>query len=341
LEEQIEEVPIDLEELSEEETEMLFSTVLDDDGSLSLKEIYPKTVNKKEQGRYYIAGTITGYEDKFDRPVYFCEGAHEEALPFWKDKKLFTFHNEQQYPLGKFEEAFMDGANVKILGWTDKKELYDVVKSGKMNELSARIVPKKVIYNRQKKKFGIVTYRPKEGSMVNFQGYEPAKVEIIGTNKEKVREILMNEKKDETIVLKQDGQKVSMTEKTEVKEEKFDEKTLKILELEKELKVIKFKELHSKAINLDKVTEFMLKYEVSDEDAEQMLVKEKEIDDVIKIAQSEQVKEKDKLDENRTNKAVPRVVEPVSEPPKEKTTLEEFRETLDARVEHAFRRGYK
>ena len=335
--ESTDEIEIDLEELSEEETEILFSTVLDSDGTLSLNKIHPKTITRKDKGKYYIAGTITGYEDKFDRPVYFCEGAHEEALPYWKGKKLFTFHKDDKYPLGKFEEAFMDGPNVKILGWTDDKELYDVVKSGKMNELSGRIVPKKVIYNRKKKKFGIVTYRPKEGSMVNFQGYEPAKIEIIGTNREKIREILMNESKDETIVLKKDEQEISMSE------EKFDEKDQKILELEKKLKVIKFKEKHEDAINLDKVTEFMLKYEVSDEDAEQMLVKEekKEADEVIKIAPSEQVKEKDKLDEDRTNKAVPRAVEEIAEPPKEKTELEKFRETLDARVEHAFRRGYK
>ena len=345
LEEEIEEIPeeeeLELYELSEEETQMLFSTVLDETGTLSLNKVYTKPIPKKEKDKYYFAGTITGYEDKFDRPVYFVEGAHEEALPYWNEKKLFTFHNDKQYPLGKFEEAFMDGPNVKILGWTDDRELYDNIKAKKMTEMSGRIVPKKVIYNRKKKKFGIVKYRPKEGSMVNFQGYEPAKVEILGTNKNKVRDLLMK-KKDEAILLQSKENEIKLSEETQP-EQKFEEKDKKILELERELKVMKFKEEHPDATNIDKVIEFMLKYEVSEDDAKDMLTVE-EAEKIIKEPQAvkiEVIEEEGKLSKTRENKELPRVAEAVSEPPKEKTAEEKFRETLDERVEHAFRRGYK
>jgi len=326
IEEITEEEEIDLEELTDEETQILFNAVLDEDGCLSLNKVFTKPIPKKEKDKYYFAGTITGYEDKFDRPVYFVEGAHEEALPYWSGKKLFTFHEEKMFPLGKFEEAFMDGLSVKVLGWTDNRDYYETVKAGKMPELSARIIPKKVIFNRKKKKFGIVQYRPKEGSAVNFQGYEPAKVEILGTSKEKVRNLLMTNK-DKTILLEADDTS---------EEIKFDEKDKKIVELEKELKFIKFKEKHPDAINLDKVIDFMLKYEVSEEDAEEILV----IEEAVKI--EEIIKEEEgNLGEDRTNEELPIVTEEISEPPKEKSELEKFRETLDARVEHAFRRGYK
>ena len=342
LEEEIVEMPeeeeMELTDLTDEETQILFNTVLDENGTLSLNRVFTKPIPKKEKDKYYFAGTITGYEDKFDRPVYFCEGAHEEALPYWRGKKLLLSHEDKKYPLGKFEEAFMDGPNVKVLGWTDYKEYYETVKSGKMPELSGNIVPQKVIFNRKKKKFGIVTYRPKEGSAVNFQGYEPAKVEILGTNKKKVRDLLM-ETKDEAILLQKENE-IKLSEETKP-EHKFDEKDKKILELERELKIIKFKEEHPDATNIDKVIEFMLKYEVSEDDAKDMLTveeAEKIIKDPIKI---EVIEEEGKLSEDRENKKLPIVTEPVSEPTKEKTELEKFRETLDERVEHAFRRGYK
>ena len=345
LEEEMKDMPdeeeIELTDLTDEETQILFNTVLDENGTLSLNKVFTKPIPKKEKDRYYFAGTITGYEDKFDRPVYFCEGAHEEALPYWRGKKLLLSHEDKRYPLGKFEEAFMDGPNVKVLGWTDDKEYYETVKSGKMPELSGNIVPQKVIFNRKKKKFGIVKYRPKEGSAVNFQGYEPAKVEILGTNKKEVRNLLMGNK-DEAALLLKENEKKQLTSKTQL-EQKFDEKDKKIQELEKELKFIKFKEKHPNATNIDKVIEFMLNYEVTEEDAEEMITVE-EAKEIIEKPQAEKIeviKEEGKLGEKRENKKLPIVTEPVSEPTKEKTDLEKFRETLDERVEHAFRRGYK
>lgn len=338
-----EEEVIDLDELTDEETQVLFNSVLDNDGCLALNRVYAKPIPKqKDKDKYYFAGTITGYEDKFDRPVYFEKGAHEEALPYWRGKKFLLAHEDKSIPLGKFQEAFMDGDNVKVLGWTDDKEYYEAVKTGKMLELSGNIIPKKVIFNKEKKKFGIVKYRPKEGSAVNFQGYEPAKIEIIGKSKDKVRNLLM-EKTDETNLLQKDeqGQKFSEEKSKEqkFKEEKFEEKDKKILELERELKVMKFKEKHPKAINLDKIIEMMLKYEVSEEDAEEMII----VEEVTEIEEPhKEVKEEGrKISEKRENKELPRVAEEVAEIPKEKTELEKFRETLDERVEHAFRRGYK
>ena len=333
-----EEEVIDLDELTEEETQILFNTVLDEDGCLALNKVYAKPVPKKEKDKYYFAGIITGYEDKFDRPVYFVEGAHEEALPYWRGRKLLLSHEDKKYPLGKFEEAFMDGPNVKVLGWTDDKEYYDTVRTGKMPELSGNIVPKKVIYNRKKKKFGIVQYRPKEGSAVNFQGYQPAKIEIIGKSKDKVRNLLMDNTDESVLLQKEVDEKQSKETQTE---QKFDEKDKKILELEKELKLIKFKEKHPDATNIDKVIEFMLKYEVSEEDAEEIIIVEEKIEEIIEEPQEKEVVKKEKLGEERTNEELPRVAEPVAEPEPEETEEEKFRRTLDARVEHAFRRGYK
>jgi len=298
-----EKIEIELEEeIDEDLNKLLFESILDEEGKLTFTDLSLKTL-QKENDKYYFAGTLLGYEDKFDRPVRFMKGVHENKLTEWKGKKFLLWHNDKMIPLGKIEETWMQDGNIKFIAWTDNKDVYEAVKKKKLVEVSAGIKPKKLGYDKEEKKFVIKDYQPLEFSMVNYQGYEPAKIEVIGTDKEKVKEASVKEE----------------FRKLEEEKEK----------LEKELKILAFKKKHIDAKNIDEIVKLMGEYDMSEEDAEKLIIVEEE---------QEVNKEEPVLEENQE---LPRRTEPIVKEVKEKTKEEIFRETLEERVNNVFRRGYK
>lgn len=343
-----EDIDIEFSEMDDGLTEVFMNDILSEGGLLLLKARNIKAMPKKKDGKYYFGGTLIGYSDEFDRPIEFADGSHEKALNTWPGKKLLLWHEEKMYPLGKFEDAWMDGSEVKFLAWTDNEEAYKSVKIGKMIETSPGMKLKKVTFNKQSKKYRVLDYEGREGSMVNFPGYKGSKIEVIGTDKDKVRNLIMSDEQQIKLQEEKPKPKVEVelvidTDKAKEELEEFSgilaEKEKEVLKLQKDLLIMKIKEKHPKATNMDEVLALKEKYNMSEEDAEALIVEEEEVVEIITEIKDKEPEGK-KLGEDRNNEELPVVAEPVKAKPKEKSEEERFRETLDARVEHAFRRGY-
>ena len=184
--------------------------------------------------------------------------------------------------------------------------------------------------------------------MVNFPGYKGSKIEVIGTDKDKVRNLIMSDEQQIKLQEEKPKPKVEVelvidTDKAKEELEEFSgilaEKEKEVLKLQKDLLIMKIKEKHPKATNMDEVLALKEKYNMSEEDAEALIVEEEEVVEIITEIKDKEPEGK-KLGEDRNNEELPVVAEPVKAKPKEKSEEERFRETLDARVEHAFRRGY-
>lgn len=282
--------------LTEEEQElaMILNSIVDEDGIIRLNNKAMKKLPKTKGKKRYFGGTLTGYKTEyFDRPMTFERGAHERAIPKWIGVPVITWHNHKMINIGEIEEAFMSKEDLKVIYWVDHPEYADAIENRKLKDLSSGIKPIKYRLSDNKKKVVVKEYIPKEQSILleGFAGYELAKTELVGTSKEAVMKAMLGDSQIEKFEAEKPIVVTNMT--SENLKDKIKELEEEVLTLEKNKKILEFQTKYATFENVDEISELIKKYNISEEDASKLLIKE-EVEvktEEVKVEVTEEVKE--------------------------------------------------
>ncbi len=348
----------------EQELQMILNSIVDKDGIIRLTNKAMKKLPKKKGNKRYFGGTLSGYKSEyFDRPMVFEPGTHERAIPHWAGVPVITWHNHEMINIGEIEQAFMDKQDLKVVYWVDDPKYADAIENRKLKALSAGVKPLKYRLTEDKKKVSVSVYKPMEQSILleGFAGYEPAKTELVGTSKEAVMNAMLGDSQMEKFETEKPIVVTNVT--NENLKDKIKELEGKVENLEKEKQLVKFQTKYATFENIDEISELIKKYNISEEDAAKLLVKEEEevkteevkeevteeikeevkdevVEEEVKVLETKPLDEKTKQLDERTNDKVELKKEPIPEKQsQEEKDHDNIMDTMEERIKSTANMG--
>jgi hypothetical protein len=271
-------------EITEEE---LYQLMSDDKGWFRLKR-GKITKTGEDKKKLFFGGTIIGYKDEIDAPFNFLPGSHEEAAPHFAGIPYLLFHNDNMIPIGKVSESWFDDEEVKYAAWSHDEKYNDAIIDNMMLSQSMGFEPTDYEFNIDTWEYDIKTYRPTEMSGLVFPAYGRAQVEEVGETLEEVKQemIVSTTLSNATITTIPEQSSVNDTISVTTNATDTDwtvitsdnsEEVKEMEKLRKENKMLKFLAKHPNIQNREQIEELMEKYDLSEEDAEKIIVEQEEV----------------------------------------------------------------
>lgn len=322
-------------EITEEE---LYQLMSDDKGWFRLKR-GKITKTGEDKKKLFFGGTIIGYKDEVKAPFNFLPGSHEEAAPHFAGIPYLLFHNDDMIPIGQVSESWFDNEEVKYAAWSHDEKYNDAIIDNMMLSQSMGFEPIDYEFNIDTWEYDIKSYRPTEMSGVVFPAYGRAQVEEVGETLEDIKEemIVSTELSNPTIITIPEQSSVfesvlvSDTSATDTDwiattsiNTENPEEVKEMEKLRKENKMLKFLAKHPNIQNREQIEELMEKYDLSEEDAENIIIKEEVIEEQPKVDPIE-------------NPPLPTNNEPI---PDGEPTKEDRAADIEARIADSEKRGF-
>jgi hypothetical protein len=318
-------------EITEEE---LYQLMSDDKGWFRLKR-GKITKTGEDKKKLFFGGTIIGYKDEIDAPFNFLPGSHEEAAPHFAKIPYLLFHNDNMIPIGNVVESWFDDRETRYTAWSHDEKYNNAIIDDMMLSQSMGFEPIEYEFNIDTWEYDIKTYRPKEMSGVVFPAYGRAGVEEVGETLEEVRqEMVLSDKTDTTIITVPEQSIINDTISVTTNATDTDwtvitsdnsEEVKEMEKLRKENKMLKFLAKHPNIQNREQIEELMEKYDLSEEDAEKIIIEQ------------EEVKEEQPKVDPIENPPLPTNNEPI---PDGEPTKEDRVADIEARIADSEKRGF-